>query len=402
MKFSAASSTLALRVLYLCLMPSAALAQLGLKVDAPAPQLALSTILGAPDGTQGTWQELRGKAVVIEFWATWCGYCVDSIPHLNELSEKFKSRPVQFISVTDETDMDLVKRFLLQHPTSGWVAFDDNETTFDRFGIGGRPQTILVDAAGILRGVMSPEQVTDETLEDLLAGRSLHFAPAPAPPVLGLEPHAPPPLFQVLIRPAAPEAVSRFSPGWHSDNNGRYIAYGHTMRTILSKIYHVPESRVDAPEWCSKSMYDLSVVLPESSNEAPWPLVKQALKTAFGLKTHTEMRDTRVYVLRKIAGQQPVLEAETQKDAIDIRNGQVEATGYPIGGLTRTVGHVLGSEVLDETGLNGRYDYNLKWDPNQPHSIIRAIREQLNLELVMTSRKLEYVAVDSITEARTR
>lgn len=149
-------------------------------------------------------------------------------------------------------------------------------------------------------------------------------------------------------------------------------------------------------------MYDFSVVSPESSSEAPWPLVKQALEMAFGLKAHTEMKDTRVYVLRKIAGQLPVLKVETRNDAIDIRNGQVEATGYPIGGLTRTAGHVLGSEVLDETGLNDRYDCNLKWDPNQPHSIIRAIREQLNRELVMTSLKLEYVAVDSITEARTR
>lgn len=65
----------------------------------------------------------------------------------------------------------------------------------------------------------------------------------------------------------------------------------------------MPESRVNAPEWCSKSMYDFSVVSPESSSEAPWPLVKQALEMAFGLKAHTQMKDTRVYVLRKIAGQ---------------------------------------------------------------------------------------------------
>jgi thiol-disulfide isomerase/thioredoxin len=176
----------ALGVWFVCLMPSVARAQLGaIEVGAPAPELTLHTVLGAPDGTKGTWQELKGKAVVIEFWATWCGGCVESIPHMNELAERLKSRPVQFISITDETDIELVKRFLMQHPISGWVAFDDNETTFHRFNIERRPETILVDANGILRGEIEPGRVTMENLEDVLAGKSLHFASPPPPPVLG-------------------------------------------------------------------------------------------------------------------------------------------------------------------------------------------------------------------------
>jgi uncharacterized protein (TIGR03435 family) len=406
MKISVASLASALGVLFACLVPSVTRAQLApLKVGAPAPQLTLHTVLGAPDGTKGTWQELKGKAVVIEFWATWCGGCVESIPHMNQLAEKFKSRPVQFISITDETDISLVKRFLTEHPIRGWVAFDDREATFRRFDIEGRPETILVDANGILRGEMEPRRVTMETLDDVLAGKSLHFAPPPPPPVLGLEPQAPPPLFEVLIRPAAPVAVSGTSPGWESDYHGRYDAYGHTMRQVLSEIYDVPESRVDAPEWCSKSMYDFSVVRPESSNEAPWPVVKQALETAFGLKAHTEMKGTRVYVLRKIPGQQPALKAATTKSGTahaDLRRGRLEAIGYRIGGVTRTAGNILDSEVLDETGLTGRYDFDLKWDPKESRSIISAIREQLNLQLTVENRNLQHVVVDSIMEAKTR
>jgi uncharacterized protein (TIGR03435 family) len=405
MKVLAASSTLALVVFFVCPVSGVAGAQAPLEVGAPAPKLTLRTILGSPDGSKGTWQELRGKAAVIEFWATWCGGCVESITHMNKLAEEFKSRPVQFISITDEADVELVKRFLTKHPIEGWVAFDDNETTFQRFAIEGRPQTILVDANGILRGAMQPERVTEETLEDVLAGKSLHFAAAPPPPVLGLEPQAPPPLFEVLIRPAAPVAVSEVSPGWESDYHGRYDAYGHTMREILSEIYGVAESRVDAPEWCSQSMYDFSVVRPESDQEAPWPVVQQALETAFGLKAHTEMKETHVYVLRKIAGEQPVLRTATTKSGTahaDLRRGQLEAIGYRIGVVGRTAGRVLDGEVLDETRLNGRYDFDLKWDPKQPSSIICAVRQQLNLELVMENRKLEHVVVDSITEAKTR
>jgi len=278
--------------LLVCLVCPTVRGQTELKTGISAPALAFRTILGAAEGTHGSWQELKGKAVVIEFWATWCGFCVDSIPHLNDLAEKFKSRPVQFVSVTDETDVSLVKNFLKEHPIAGWIAFDDNETTFNGFGVGGRPETVLVDTSGVVRGILNPVQVTPETLDDLLAGKTLKYAPPPALPVLGLEAHAPPPLFQVLIRPAAPVAVSEFSPGWVSNDHGRLSAYGQTMLRILSKVYGVPQTSVEAPQWCSSSLYDVSVVLPQGKNEPPWPLVKQALETAFGLKAHIEVRQT--------------------------------------------------------------------------------------------------------------
>src|SRR5262249_33930918 len=54
------------------------------------PQLGLETILQAPAGTEATWASLKGKVVVLEFWATWCGPCIAAIPHLNEMADQFK------------------------------------------------------------------------------------------------------------------------------------------------------------------------------------------------------------------------------------------------------------------------------------------------------------------------
>lgn len=177
--------------LFLCLMPTA-WADARVKVGSPAPQLTLREILQAPDGAHGTWEELKGKAVVLEFWATWCGGCVDNIPHLDELAEQFQSRPIQFIAITDETDIDLVKRFLLVHPIKGWVAFDADATTFGKYGIEGRPQTLLVDSNSVVQAITNPTSVTPQVLEDLLAGKLLNFPEVPMWPSLGLEPNAPP------------------------------------------------------------------------------------------------------------------------------------------------------------------------------------------------------------------
>jgi uncharacterized protein (TIGR03435 family) len=395
----------ALFFLFLCWLPTLQ-AETGVQVGSPAPPLTLKKLLQAPDGIRGTWEELRGRAVVIEFWATWCGGCVDNIPHLNELVERFASRPIQFISITDETDVDLVKRFLEAHPIRGWIAFDEEAGTFKRYAMAGRPQTLLVDRSGNVRALTNPAKVTPQVLEDLLADKPLNI-PQPESrswPPLGLEPNAPPPLLQVLIRPAAPIEVSGTSPISGVEKNGRYDSYGQTLRVILSDAYEIPESRVDAPEWCSKTRYDFSFVTPQHGEDLRWPLVRQVLAGAFQLKLHEETKGTPVYVLRKIAGQEPKLRVATAPGKTGYWNpskGEVESIGGSVSSIIRVTQFVLSDEVLDETGLTGRYDFNLKWDGREPKSIVVAIREQLGLELAIEHRALNHLVVDAIEEPKT-
>lgn len=71
-----------------------------LKVGGPAPELELLKLLQAPEGIKIDSNSLKGKVVVLEFWATWCAPCIVAMPHLNELADKFKDRPVRFISIT--------------------------------------------------------------------------------------------------------------------------------------------------------------------------------------------------------------------------------------------------------------------------------------------------------------
>ncbi len=69
-----------------------------------APLLEACTLLQAPPGTKLDAASLRGKVVVLEFWATWCGPCIAAIPRLNRLAERFKDQPVQFVAITAEDE----------------------------------------------------------------------------------------------------------------------------------------------------------------------------------------------------------------------------------------------------------------------------------------------------------
>jgi len=376
----------------------------GVVVGSTAPPLALKVVLQAPEGISGSWKELKGKAVVIEFWATWCGGCVDNIPHVNQLAEKFASRPLQFISITDETDIDFVKRFLVRHPIRGWVAFDANETTFKGYEVEGRPRTVLVDKNGIVRAITNPTSVTPKVLDDLLAGKPLDFPEVPMAPPLGLEAGAPMPLLQVLIRPAAPVSVSGTSPGGVIDKNGRYDVYGETLREILSDAYQIPENRIEAPDWCSKSRFDYSIVTPQHEERMRADLLKQLLEGAFQLKLHKETKETPVYVLKRVEGLEPKLKISTTRGKSGYwnpREGEVDLTGRSVEIVSRLAQFVLGEESFDETGLTGLYEFELKWDASRPSTLILAIHDQLGLELAADHRKLDYLVVDSVGEAKT-
>ena len=80
------------RMIWISLIVSQVAAAQFVTVGQAAPKLVIRTV------TQGRIEEEAGsKAMVLEFWATWCPPCRDAIHHLNELADQFKDRPIDFI-----------------------------------------------------------------------------------------------------------------------------------------------------------------------------------------------------------------------------------------------------------------------------------------------------------------
>ncbi len=374
-----------------------------LRTGAPAPPLTLSQLLQAPPATVATWKALKGSAVVLEFWATWCLGCRDQIPHLNRLEEQFRNKPMRFLSVTDE-EPGIVKRFLKDYPISGWVGFDSSEQTFKRYGIEGRPTTVLVDAAGVVRGIGNPSDLTGETIENLLAGKPIVYSreAASSAKLQAL----PEPIYQVVIRPAGPVAVTGFSPGAVSGETGRsWEAWGLLFRRLLAEAYKVPEKRIDVPAWAAagpgQGGYDVAVAAPDLTVARRLELLQRGLEDTFQLKVHRESRETDVYVLRRRPGEEPKLRpAASGASSSWGKNGDVVAVSMPVARIAWVAEQALGRTVVDETGLTGRFDFGLKWDIAQPQSLIEAVGAELGLDLTPSMRPLEYLVVDSAVQPR--
>lgn len=154
----------------LALTPATRAAALG---DPAAPLKIAEWVKGGPVDLAAS----KGKKiVVVEFWATWCGPCLTSIPHLTELQKKFQDRDVVFVGVTDEKS-SLVKPFVAKQAEKMEyaVAIDDNGQTtkgyMEAYGINGIPHAFVVDKEGRVVWQGHPMSELEQTLDQLVAGK---------------------------------------------------------------------------------------------------------------------------------------------------------------------------------------------------------------------------------------
>ncbi len=120
--------------------------------------------------------EGKGQNIyVVEFWATWCGPCRQSIPHLTELQAKYKDKGVVVIGVSDE-EVSTVKSFVKEQGSkmNYTVAVDEAGGTaggYSRaFGINGIPHAFIVDKAGKIAWYGHPMGGLDRALDQIVAG----------------------------------------------------------------------------------------------------------------------------------------------------------------------------------------------------------------------------------------
>ncbi len=160
------------RTALLPLLFASALAVRGLALDIGDPAPTLSGVSGWMNGDAVDPAEPDGKTVyVVEFWATWCPPCRQTIPHLDGLQATYKDRGVVVVGVTSETEA-VVKPFMEQVPMRYRVALDEKGSTDDTYmkGIEGIPHAFLVGRDGKIAWQGHPLDGLDEALGAVVAG----------------------------------------------------------------------------------------------------------------------------------------------------------------------------------------------------------------------------------------
>jgi len=375
----------------------------------PAPELAIAQLLQAPPGSKVDWASLRGKVVVLEFWATWCAPCVAEIPVLNALVAAVDPQKVQFVSISDE-DAAVVEAFLKKKATAGWIGVDAAGETFKRYGVEARPTTVIIDAQGrVASTTVSLEYLKTEQLLALAKGEPVTFG-GDADPKLqamfsaamakgsadeaGEQGKTDKPLFQISLRASALSAEAEQQKAHVQLGVGRIDITDAPVSTLLQYGAGVAPTRIVTQGDIPKTAYDLRVVAPDADAKMLAQAVELAISSGAGVRIEhrTAVSDAYALTANAEANQRMLASSFPGMAVFHEATGTLQCINASADQLASALEKALGMPVVNETGLTGKLKCNLKLDPKNLNSINETLKG-LGFALERAKRPVETVVV---------
>jgi thiol-disulfide isomerase/thioredoxin len=139
--------------------------------NAPEPKVAQDDAGGTPGRTPGTESALvgkpapdfeldlmgggkfrasasRGRILLLDFWATWCGPCIQAMPQVERIAQEFRDRGVQLVAVNLQEAPERIVAMLERHKLTPTVALDRDGAVAEKYGANAIPQTVIIDREG--------------------------------------------------------------------------------------------------------------------------------------------------------------------------------------------------------------------------------------------------------------
>lgn len=134
--------------------PSAPLLQIG----SPAPKFTLPDL----NGRQVSLDQFKGKVVMLDFWATWCGPCRMTMPLLGNLEKEYRDTMI-LLAINLQEPKNVVRDYVQKQNINSQVLLDENGSVGEVYGTDSIPMQVLIDKNGIVRHIQvgfSPRMAT--------------------------------------------------------------------------------------------------------------------------------------------------------------------------------------------------------------------------------------------------
>lgn len=326
-------------------------------------------------------KNFKNKFILLEFWATWCGPCLEEVPSLNKLQEKFKSKKdFVFISITNEKP-DKVLRTLKRIPFNSIVVSDQTGKTFKNFiedkdGSYSIPKTILIDNKGIVKWIGSPYDLNDLILDKFInleglsvLDNSINNRPSDPIFIKPSEEKITDIAYKMIYNEATLYSFTLLNGNKNEFNmnfnnlraEGLYFDLNKNLISIISNLSNVLESQIILPENLKEQNYSLFFKNKNFITENESKLeIKINLLKSLHLTENVIHKNTDVYVL-KVKNKNKLEEIINETEVKNGYNGtHFLFSNVDIDVTIKSISLYYKIIIKDKTNLKGKYDFILK------------------------------------------
>lgn len=322
--------------------------------------------------------DLKGKVVILEFWATWCGPCIPAMKKLDKLQAKFGDA-LEVIAVSREDEKRL-QRFIKSTQTSLNIVSDTTHDAYFRYKV--IPHAVIIDAKGVVRAITNPKNINEKVLKDLIEKDEIDLE-------LKDDYYVDPTLKVETLKTVAHKDYQLSLQGYDqekrggsqrlkdADGNEKGIQFNNSniprmfltlfeVSSINRLVFRDSLSLDDFP-YKKEFLYNLRI---EASNayQKQWrQLGIDFLNAQLNINARMSTDRLPCYVLEKIDDR--IQESTAETSEFMFRGPIFNAKKIKMGQLTTYIENFTSIPVLDKTGLTGLYDIELNWQSEDPKTL---------------------------------
>lgn len=341
----------------------------------------------------------KGKIILLDFWATWCGPCISAMKKYEDLSKKFPGK-LQVIAITKEP-VKRIQSFVKNRPTQLLIAIDTLGSISQYFPYRTIPHVVLIDKSGTIRAITHSDEITESVINAVWNDQTISLTHKKDDTKFDYDDD----YFKVdslvvrtfNIQPGIVGIGTFSKTGKGIFENRRISMHNFSVegfyRMAFQKSYFrmISELNKEQSDYAdAKNKFCLDVIVPKGEENTLYTFFQSKLIESFKVEAVLEKRKTSVYVVKRINDSLLLKPSQEKNDLYGASSNFFNGNGVSasaIADFMESFG-LTGTPVVDETGLKGRYDINMEWEPEKKGSFREALAK-IGLGFEKVEREIE-------------